>query len=80
HPYHLKNTPQPCTTEQVSQDIQTTGNHPPTPTLNNLIIATSRVSLQPQSPIAIANQALLALASMKLLVLKSTSRKYSSIN
>ncbi|CAG8563654.1 6727_t:CDS:1 [Cetraspora pellucida] len=80
HPHHLKNTSQPCTTEQVSQDIQTTDNYLLTPTLNNLIMAASRVSLQLQSPVAIANQALPASASMKQSVLKSTSRKYSSID
>ncbi|CAG8718013.1 14255_t:CDS:1 [Cetraspora pellucida] len=80
HLHHPKDTPQPHTTEQASQDIQTTGNYPPTPTLNNLIMATSRVSLQPQSPIVTANQALPASASTKLPVLKSTSRKYPSIN
>ncbi|CAG8518921.1 950_t:CDS:2 [Racocetra persica] len=42
HPHHPKYTTQPYTMEQTNQESRTTGNYPPTPTLNNLIMAISR--------------------------------------
>ncbi|CAG8462950.1 8484_t:CDS:2 [Cetraspora pellucida] len=69
----------PCSTDTVKHVTQDTGNYPSTPVLNNLIMATSRVSFQPQSLVATlesnkSTQPLMLVAAVS--VFKSPIRKY----
>ncbi|CAG8511760.1 6902_t:CDS:2 [Cetraspora pellucida] len=68
-----------CSTDIAKHITQDTGNYPSTPVLNNLIMATSRVILQPQSLVATSEsnkstQPLMSVAAV--LVFKSAIRKY----
>ncbi|CAG8760064.1 11834_t:CDS:2, partial [Racocetra fulgida] len=51
-PQSSMETSEPQVTDTAKQAAQATGNYPSTPVLNNLIMATSKVSLQPQSLVA----------------------------